>query len=70
MEEINVPINISNFNGDTSKAKATTLLGNCKDENTPNAPEHISPVEYIWEFDNTKTFKAKPYSYTILKFTK
>ena len=69
MEEIDVPINISNFNGDTSKAKATTLAGNRNDENNPNAPEHISPVEYIWNFDNDKIFKSRPYSYTILKFS-
>jgi len=51
-------------------AKAITLSGDLMDINTPEEPEKIIPVEEELNYSSTEIYKVKPYSYTILVYSK
>lgn len=51
-------------------AKAITLSGDLIDVNTPEDPEKIIPVEEKLSYSKNSVYEIKPYSYTILLYSR
>ncbi|WP_197027620.1 family 16 glycoside hydrolase [Prevotella sp. 10(H)] len=51
-------------------AKAITLSGSLTDVNTPEEPEKITPIEEELTYSQSSVYVVKPYSYTILVYSK
>lgn len=66
-----VPVNLTIDGFEKVKsAKAITLSGNLEDINTPDNPERIIPEEDNIKHYASAVYEVKPYSYTILVYSK